>query len=105
MSNNGLIVLVPYSAGQDFYPEYEDYDESEDDEEIVEVSEDDNLAYLPVYVDTEDKDLALMAVANEASSGSYVACSSVTEQEWEIKGYPGTLKNPGVDLPSTHEYE
>jgi hypothetical protein len=107
MSNNGLIVLIPYSTGQDFYPEYEYYNESQDDEEeneeIAEVDEDDNLAYLPVFVETKDKDLALMAVAKEVSIGSYVACPSVTEQEWENEGYPGTLKNPGVDLPSTYE--
>lgn len=46
---NGLIILVHYDAGQEFY--------SSDTGEV---------AYLPVYVETKDEKLALMAVANKA---------------------------------------
>lgn len=102
----GLIVLVPYNAGQEFYPDYgyddDYYDQDEVEEEGEEDEQEDNLdesstaitededesdddydeeesdndsdksynsseAYLPVYVETDDEDMALMAVA-------YAAC-------------------------------
>ncbi|NES24919.1 MAG: hypothetical protein F6K41_39925, partial [Symploca sp. SIO3E6] len=59
-----------------------------------------------VYVETEDKDLALMAVAYQACvKYRYVTFSSSYETagEWEERGYPGTLEAPGIDLPSTEE--
>ncbi len=46
---NGLIILVPYDAGQEFYSSHTG-----------------EVAYLPVYVETKDENLALMAVANQA---------------------------------------
>ncbi|BAT56672.1 hypothetical protein NOS3756_56840 (plasmid) [Nostoc sp. NIES-3756] len=116
MSKNGLIVLVPYSAGQDFYAdsddeyeyEYESDDENVDEEEDDDFSEadaEDNLAYLPVYVETEDEDLALMAVAYAACQCKYVTFSSslTTAEEWKDRGYAGTVENPGVDLPPSFE--
>ncbi len=102
MSKNGLIVLVPYSSGQEFYVEYDYEDENKEDDGV---EEDNEImeAYLPVYVETEDKNLALMAVA--CSSCRYVAFSSSfeTAQQWEALGYPGSLENPGIDLPHTYE--
>ncbi|YAF99225.1 MAG: hypothetical protein AB3A66_27530 (plasmid) [Nodularia sp. CChRGM 3473] len=85
---NGLIVLVPYAAGQEFYSSYTDEE-----------------AYLPVYVETKDEDLALMAVANIACQSIYVtfSSSSETEQEWENQKYPGTARQPGIDLPCTYQ--
>lgn len=108
MTMNGLIVLVPYTGGQDFYPEAEyEFEESEGEDDEVESDEEEELiAYLPVYVETEDEDLALMAVAYEAwANYKYVASPSTwhTAHEWEERGYPGTLEAPGVDLPSTEE--
>lgn len=116
MSKNGLIVLIPYKTGQEFYSEYdyengddeenEDFLETnEDDEDFLEADEDENLAYLPVYVETEDQDLALMAVAYEACQCRYVTFSSsiATAQEWEDRGYPGIVEKPGVDLPVSDE--
>ncbi len=126
MSTKGLVVLVPYKAGQEFYSDYEDDYEygneddeeneefletnkddenDEDDEKFLEADEDENLAYLPVYVETEDEDLALMSVAYEACQCRYVTFSSSdkTAQEWEDRGYPGTVENPGVDLPPSYE--
>lgn len=101
---NGLIILVPYSSGQEFYTELE-LEFGEDDE--IELDEEEGLiAYLPVYVETEDENLGLMAVAYEACvKYTYVACPSSwqTAQEWEERGYPGTIEAPGVDLPSTEE--
>jgi hypothetical protein len=48
---NGLIVLVPYSSGQDFYPEAEyEFEESEgEDDEVESEQEEELIAYLPVY--------------------------------------------------------
>lgn len=131
----GLIVLVPYNGGQEFYPEYgydDDYydgdqvdeeDEQEDgldesskasseDRDDEDEDEDDNSnesyesseAYLPVYVETDDEDLALMAIAYAACvEHLYVAfpADSRAAYEWKERGYPGTLKSPGVELPST----
>ncbi|MBN3942388.1 MAG: hypothetical protein V7L21_15000 [Nostoc sp.] len=45
-NQNRLIVLVPYATGQEFYSECTD-----------------EVAYLPVYVETKDENLVLMAVA------------------------------------------
>ncbi|NES20033.1 MAG: hypothetical protein F6K41_14155 [Symploca sp. SIO3E6] len=94
---NGLIILVPYNSGPHFYPEYDSDEEYEYGSSLE--------AYLPVYVDTEDEDLALMAVANKSYKCEYVAYPSKDEtaQEWEERGYPGTARAPGVDLPSTEE--
>ena len=138
---NGLIVLVPYTGGQDFYTEtdedenYYEYenevakqDEYEqeqgsnlsDNDDVITKEEDeyekenDNFddsnevieAYLPVYVETESEDLALMAVAYAACvKGRYVACPANwrAKQEWEERNYPGTLNSPGVELPHTEE--
>lgn len=133
---SGLIVLVPYSSGQEFYPEIDEYEwndeaveENEDEEEqgysIAEsgsemIEQDEykqeedlsNLdqvsdeACLPVYVQTEDEDLALMAVAHAACAKyRYVAFPADwrAEQEWQERNYPGTLKFPGVKLPPTEE--
>jgi hypothetical protein len=108
---SGLIVLVPYTGGQDFYQEYEDdnqdYEEDDEDEEETELSSEDELiAYLPVYVETEETNLALMAVAYEACvKYSYVGSpsSDITIQEWEDKDFPGSLEAPGIELPSTEE--
>lgn len=106
MSNNGLIVLVPYSSGQEFYFEYgyeEEMEEENEENDGAEADDEIMEAYLPVYVETEDKNLALMAVACEV--GKYVAFSSSfeTAQQWEANGYPGTVENPGIDLPRTCE--
>jgi hypothetical protein len=105
---NGLIVLVPYSSGQEFYSdvdvEWGELPEEDDDIESDEVEE--LIAYLPVYVETEDEALGLMAVAYAACVNyRYVACPSnwQTDQEWQERGYPGTLEAPGVDLPNTEE--
>ena len=84
---NGLVVLVPYDCGQEFYTVGES-----------------NETYLPVYVETDDENLALMAVAYAACVHyCYVACPEVsrTAQEWEERSYPGTLKSPKVKLPRT----
>lgn len=129
MSTKGLVVLVPYKSGQDFYEdfyeyEYYDYDygneDNEENEEFLETNKDDEndeddekfleayedeIAYLPVYVETEDEDLALMSVAYDACQYGYVTfpSSGVTAQEWEDRGYPGTVKNPLLDLPPSYE--
>ncbi|MCC5610946.1 hypothetical protein LC612_30415 [Nostoc sp. CHAB 5834] len=68
---NGLIVLVPYDTGQEFYSSHPD-----------------EVAYLPVY---KDENLALMAVANQACKSIYVtfSSSSETKQEWEKRKYLG----------------
>ncbi|WP_414544803.1 hypothetical protein [Nostoc sp. CCY0012] len=85
---DGLIVLVPYDAGQEFYSSYRD-------EEV----------YLPVYVATNDKDLALMAVAHLACQSVYVTFSSSdeTQKEWKKRKYPGTARKPKLDLPRTYK--
>ncbi|NES20034.1 MAG: hypothetical protein F6K41_14160, partial [Symploca sp. SIO3E6] len=103
---NGLIILVPYSTGQEFYrdefdsDEDDEFDSDEDDEldsdedDEIDSDEDDEFdpdedAYLPVYVETEDKDLALMAVAYQACvKYRYVTFSSSYETagEWEERG-------------------
>ena len=83
---DGLVVLVPYEGGQEF----SGWD----------------VAYLPVYVATQDHDLALMAVAYEACMNyRYVAfpSSRETEEIWQERGYPGTLQEPGIDLPDAEE--
>ncbi|MFS0518897.1 hypothetical protein ACEYW6_29965 [Nostoc sp. UIC 10607] len=85
---NGLIILVPYDAGQEFYSSHTD-----------------EVAYLPVYVETKDENLALMAVANKACQSIYVtfSSSSETKQEWKKRKYPGTARKPGLDLPSSYQ--
>ena len=117
---SGLIVLIPYTAGQEFYSdknEYEDeaaeeneseeeQEESNEEEDDLDSSEQDIEAYLPVYVQTENEDVALMAVAYAACVGyKYVACPEGwrSQQEWEERCYPGTLNSPGVELPPTEE--
>lgn len=117
---SGLIVLIPYTAGQEFYSdeyeyadeaaeeneyeeEQEEYNEEEDD---LDSSEQDIDTYLPVYVQTENEDIALMAVAYAACiECRYVACPEDwrSQQEWKERGYPGTLNSPGVKLPPTEE--
>lgn len=105
----GLIVLVPYTAGQDFYedPEgYEDFDsdfEDEDNEDYDDLDQERTIAYLPVFVETEAEDLALMAVAQIASQCQYVTFSAIpqTAEVWEQRDYPGTPEEPGIDLPLT----
>jgi hypothetical protein len=85
-SVDGLIVLVPYEWGQEFYGE--------------------DPAYLPVHVATQDETLALMAVAYETCVNyRYVTFSSVweTEQSWQTRQYPGTLQEPGIELPAAVE--
>ncbi len=51
MTMNGLIVLVPYTGGQDFYPEAEyEFEESEGEDDEVESDEEEELiAYLSLY--------------------------------------------------------
>uniref|UniRef100_B8HYX2 Uncharacterized protein n=1 Tax=Cyanothece sp. (strain PCC 7425 / ATCC 29141) TaxID=395961 RepID=B8HYX2_CYAP4 len=118
---SGLIVLVPYSGGQDFYGEPNTYLYDSDEDEIDENGQDgdeeefdkndedgdeNKIAYLPIYVATEDEDLALMAVAyNACVSCNYVAQPSTreTEEAWQWRNYPGTLESPGVELPFTEE--
>lgn len=98
----GLIVLLPYSPGQEFHVR------NLDDKLYKNKLENkkDNSAFLPVYVDTQNEQLALIAVAYEACVNNlYVACpsSEETREQWKDLGYPGTLQNPGVDLPTTEE--
>lgn len=49
------------------------------------------VAYLPVYVETKNESLALMAVASQACKSIYVTFSSLSEtkQEWEKRKYLG----------------
>lgn len=98
----GLIVLVPYSPGKKFNAKnvYNKLFTKQLD------NKKDSFAFLPIYVDTKNKRLALMSVAYEACINyRYVACPSSedTAEEWVYLGYPGTLNNPGVDLPTTEE--
>jgi hypothetical protein len=89
---NGLVVLIPYGSGQDFYEEWDDFEAP--------------TSYLPIFVGTPEQDLALMAAAYAACVDyRYVAfpSSSKTSQEWEIQGYSGTLEEPEVELPNTEE--
>lgn len=82
----GLIVLIPYEGGQEFSGR--------------------DIAYLPIYVATQDQNLALMAVAHEACGNyRYVAfpSSRETKKIWRKRGYSGTLQKPGIDLPDTEE--
>lgn len=85
-TSNGLIVLLPYEEGQEFSGE--------------------NVVYLPVYVATQDNDLALAAVAYEACVNyRYVTFSLAddTEEVWYHWNFPGTLREPGIELPNTEE--
>ncbi|MEP0870882.1 hypothetical protein NDA01_13825 [Trichocoleus desertorum AS-A10] len=90
---NGLVVLIPYTTGQDFYGEWDDGCEA-------------TTSYLPIFIETLEKDSALMTAAYAACVDyRYVAfpSSNKTSQEWEIQGYSGTLEEPAVELPNSEE--
>jgi hypothetical protein len=105
MNRNGLILLIPYCAGKDFYELPDWYDEENEDynfkdEYPLEGRHQDNYAYLPVYVETKDKDLAMMA--------GYQACIQYIEnpplkklkKEWKERSYSGTPNKPLVEIPA-----
>lgn len=104
---NGLVVLIPYTCGRDFYKLPDWYDEEDKDcnftdEYPLAARHEDELAYLPIYVETTDNNIAFMA--------AYQACLEYIEhlplakirKEWKERGYSGTPTKPKVKLPATH---
>jgi hypothetical protein len=101
---NGLILLIPYCGGKNFYELPDWYDEEDEDynfkdEYPLEGRHKDNYANLPVYIETTDQDLAMMA--------GYQACIQYIEnpplaklkKEWKERGYSGTPDKPKVEIP------
>lgn len=111
MSNEAFIVLIPYYNTEDFYEFYrnlksqndeDDYEDEENNDGEIIYKE--NWFHLPINVETTDEKIALMAVAYDIGVNHkyFTHPSSRLDLDWQEMGYPGTLKNPSVELPSTN---